>query len=122
MATEKKYTVRFDEKLVERIELRQGTKNMSASEAIRDFVEENADEFSTALLQIKTATNLTSMQMVETQKHISIVSEVLSSRLPNVDKNIQELATRITTIEKNMETIGQLLLTIQKQIKSGNTR
>ena len=119
--------VRLDEKTINRLDTLSNARQQSASETIRQLVNggfntitESVDNFdrqlstrcsdlSAGILQLKTATNLTTAETFETRQHVGKISELLSSKVLNIETDIKKINIDIQRVAGLIGTIFQKL-------------
>ncbi len=103
---------RVNDILYKQIEAYASANKLTKAEAAREMLSSKANDLSTELLQIKTSTNIVSLESTETRKHVSKLSDALSNTLPQLNKNNEDIASKISNIEMQIISIGDTLIHI----------
>jgi hypothetical protein len=111
--------IRVDDNLNKQIEAYASANHLTKVESVREMLSSKANDLSTELLQIKTSTNITSVESTETRKHVSKLSDILSNTLPRIDKNFEDITSHILQIEKQNQIICNLVVQLSKSNSKG---
>jgi hypothetical protein len=103
---------RFDAVLNNQIEAYEKANGLNRPDAIRQMLSEKCNDLSAELLRIKTATNISAVEASETRKHVSKVVDILVTKIPAIDGNIETLSSRMKIIEETNKVICDLLIKI----------
>ena len=108
------FSIRLDAVLDGQIEAYANANGLEKPEAVRRLLSEKCNDLTADLMQVKTATNITAMEATETRKHVAKMTEILSLKLPAIDKGNEAIAN----IAKDMDVLGKNLSIMHKSIQA----